>query len=144
MADGSSKPISEVEVGDEVVATDPGTGVSGARPVVSLIRHGGEHTMVDLAFDDGSRVTATDGHPFWDVSTGLFTEAVDLMVGERVLTLEGRSLKIISVRVHGEDLTAYNLEIEGIHTYYAGQTPVLVHNDCGEFYRCATSADKLS
>ena len=25
---------------------------------------------------------------------------------------------------------AYNLEIEGIHTYYAGETPVLVHNSC--------------
>ena len=88
--------------------------------------------MVDLAFEDGSKLTATDGHPFWDVSTGLFTEAVDLMVGELVLTLEGQSLKIISVRVHGEDLTAYNLEIEGIHTYYAGETPVLVHNDCDD------------
>ena len=100
--------------------------------------------MVDLAFDDGSKLTATDGHPFWDVSTGLFTEAVDLMVGELVLTLEGQSLKIISVRVHGEDLTAYNLEIEGIHTYYAGVTPVLVHNDCPPQFRGTNMSDEAS
>lgn len=29
------------------------------------------------------------------------------------------------------DLTVYNLTIDGIHTYYAGTTPTLVHNSCG-------------
>jgi hypothetical protein len=29
-----------------------------------------------------------------------------------------------------ESLTAYNLQISGIHTYYVGVTPVLVHNSC--------------
>jgi hypothetical protein len=74
---------------------------------------------------------ARDGHPFWDVTTGAFTDAIDLQVGELVLTLDGRSLQVTAVRVHAEDLTAYNLEIDGIHTYYAGETPVLVHNSCG-------------
>ena len=87
--------------------------------------------MVDLAFEDGSVVSATDGHPFWVVSTGLFTEAINLEVGELVLALDGRSLQIASVEVYGEDLVAYNLEIGGIHTYYAGETPVLVNNSCG-------------
>ena len=99
--------------------------------MVELIRHGGQHTMVDLSFEDGSVLTATDGHPFWDVSTGLFTDAIDLQVGELVLALDGSSLQVTGVRVYGEDLTAYNLEIAGIHTYYAGATPVLVHNSCG-------------
>lgn len=49
-----------------------------------------------------------------------------------MLALDGSTLEIDSVRVYGEDLTAYNLEIAGIHTYYAGATPVLVHNSCGE------------
>ena len=118
-------------VGDEVVATDPDTGQSGSRPVAELIRHGGQHTMVELAFEDGSVLTATDGHPFWDVSTGLFTDAIDLQAGELVLALDGSTLQVTAVRVYGEDLTAYNLEIAGIHTYYAGETPVLVHNSCG-------------
>ena len=130
MADGSSKPISEVEVGDEVVATDPEAGRTESRPVSALIRHGGEHTMVDVALEDGSLITATDRHPFWDASTGEFTYAIDLEEGELVLALDGSTLRIASVQVHGEDLIAYNLEIEGIHTYYAGETPVLVHNTC--------------
>ena len=88
--------------------------------------------MVDVALEDGSLITATDRHPFWDASTGEFTYAIDLEEGELVLALDGSTLRIASVRVHGEDLVAYNLEIEGIHTYYAGQTPVLVHNTCGD------------
>jgi hypothetical protein len=88
--------------------------------------------MVDLGFADGSVLTTTDGHPFWNASTGEFTDAIDLEAGELVLTLDGQALEIASVQVYGEDLTAYNLEIEGIHTYYAGETPVLVHNSCGD------------
>jgi hypothetical protein len=34
--------------------------------------------------------------------------------------------------VYSADITAYNLQIGNIHTYYAGTTPVLVHNSCGE------------
>jgi hypothetical protein len=87
--------------------------------------------MVDVGLADGTVIEATDGHPFWDVTTGAFTDAIDLQPGELVLTLDGQSLQVTAVRVHAEDLTAYNLEIDGIHTYYAGETPVLVHNSCG-------------
>ena len=38
MADGTTKPIGEVELGDEVLATDPATGQSTARPVRLLLR----------------------------------------------------------------------------------------------------------
>jgi len=128
MADGTSKAISDVEVGDLVLATDPETGESGARAVAALIRHGGEHTMVDLTFDDGSVIESTDEHPFWDVTDQVFTFAVDLEVGDEVLSLNGVELTLLATRVYGEDLVAYNLEISGIHTYYAGETPILVHN----------------
>ena len=29
-----------------------------------------------------------------------------------------------------EPITVYNFEVEGFHTYYVGDTSVLVHNDC--------------
>ncbi|GLU47106.1 hypothetical protein Nans01_14570 [Nocardiopsis ansamitocini] len=37
MADGTFKPIEQVEVGDEVAATDPGTGEQKAKPVLATI-----------------------------------------------------------------------------------------------------------
>jgi Pretoxin HINT domain len=130
MADGKEEPIADVKVGDKVLATDPETGKTAARRVVALIRHSGKHTMVDLTLSDGSKITSTDGHPFWDATTKTFTDAIDLQVGDEVLSDNGRLLTIARENVYVETLTAYNLQIDGIHTYYAGTTPVLVHNSC--------------
>ena len=130
MADGTEKSISKVKIGDKVLATDPETGQTEARPVTALIRHGGRHRMVELTFADGSKITTTDHHSFWNATTRGFTDAIDLRAGEQLLTDTGRTLTIVGGHVHDRSLTAYNLQIDGIHTYYAGSTPVLVHNSC--------------
>ena len=131
MADGKEESIADVKVGDKVLATDPQTGRTEARPVVALIRHSGKHTMVDLTLSDGSKISTTDHHPFWDATTRTFTEAIDLRVGDQVLSDHGRTLTVSAEHIYDRSLTAYNLQIDGIHTYYAGGTPVLVHNSCG-------------
>lgn len=131
IADGKEQPIADIKVGDKVLATDPETGRTEARPVVALIRHSGKHTMVDLTFSDGSRITTTDHHTFWDATIRSFSDAIDLHVGDQVLSEGGRTLTITGEHVFDRTLTAYNLQIDGIHTYYAGATPVLVHNSCG-------------
>ena len=133
MANGKEEPIADVKVGDKVLATDPETGRTEVRPVTALIRHSGKHTMVDLTLDDGSKITTTDHHPFWDATTSTFTNAIDLPLGDRVLSDHGRTLTISTEHVYDRNLTAYNLQIDGIHTYYAGSTPVLVHNSCSGF-----------
>jgi len=130
MAGGKEEPIVNVKVGDKVLATDPETGRTEARPVTALIRHGGKHTMVDITLTDGSTLTATDHHPFWDATTRTFTDAIDLL-GDKVLSSHGETLTIAGEHVYDRTLTAYNLQIDGIHTYYAGTTLVLVHNSCG-------------
>lgn len=63
MANGTKKLIKDVELGDEVMATDPITGETGPRKVVDLIRHGRLHTMVAVELSDGTRIEATDEHP---------------------------------------------------------------------------------
>jgi len=131
MADGKEEPITAVKVGDEVLATDPETGHTDVRPVTALIRHGGKHTMVEITLADGSVLKATDHHPIWDATTRTFTDAISLHVGDRVLSDHGQTLTITGEHVYDQNLTAYNLQIDGIHTYYAGTTPVLVHNSCG-------------
>ena len=138
MADGTKKPISKVKVGDKVKATDPETGETAARPVVAVIRHGGVHRMVDLTLADGTVLHATDGHPIWDATTRRFTKAIHLRPGHQVLAAGDRRTTILATRVHTDNLTAYNLQIADIHTYYAGTTPTLVHNSCGSL------ADRLA
>ena len=72
MADGTTKPISEVEVGDEVLAVDPETGQRGARRVLNLFVH--DDTLVDLGID-GDVVTTTEDHPFWNHTDQAFQRA---------------------------------------------------------------------
>jgi RHS repeat-associated protein len=131
LADGRQIPISKVKPGMKVLASDPATGTTAARRVDAVVVHSGKHTMVDLAFADGSNITATDRHPFWDASTDQFTYAINLHAGEQVHEADGHLLTIAKTRTYTAELTAYNLTIDGIHTYYAGTTPVLVHNSCG-------------
>jgi hypothetical protein len=72
LADGSTKPIEEVELGDRVVATDPEAGESGPQKVVATIVGHGEKNLVEVTVDvDGDAgdavetITATAEHPFW-------------------------------------------------------------------------------
>ncbi|WP_236567814.1 RHS repeat-associated core domain-containing protein [Nocardiopsis sp. FR6] len=51
MADGSTKPIEEVEVGERVLATDPETGEQTARRVLATIVGSGAKTLVEITVD---------------------------------------------------------------------------------------------
>jgi RHS repeat-associated protein len=134
MADGTAKPIWDVKFGDMVMATDPKTGETGPRKVIDLIRHSGHHTMVAVRFADGSTIDATDHHPFWVADTSTWVDAVDLVSGNRIQTANGRQVTVVGLDVRERNLTAYNLSIADLHTYFAGDDAVLVHNaGCDEW-----------
>ncbi|MFD7159036.1 RHS repeat-associated core domain-containing protein [Kribbella sp. NPDC059898] len=131
MADGTKKPISQVEVGDMVLATDPATGEQGPHKVSALIEHPDD--LVDLEVGDAA-VTTTPDHPFWNATDQRFEPAAEFDAGDQVLSADGRRVgigKLSSGRPH--HAAAYNLTVDGLHTYYvlAGETPVLVHNSGG-------------
>ncbi|MFF1681929.1 polymorphic toxin-type HINT domain-containing protein [Streptomyces sp. NPDC058256] len=140
MADGSTKPIEEIELGDEVLATDPETGETRAKTVTAEIKGKGVKHLVEVTVDtDGDRgaatatVTATDGHPFWVPELGKWIDAKDLKPGQWLKTGSGTLVRISAVGHRTESRTVHNLTVADIHTYYvlAGATPVLVHN-CNE------------
>jgi RHS repeat-associated protein len=131
MADGSSKPIRDVKIGDTVLATDPETGETAAEPVTNLIRHAGEHAMVAVTLADGTTINSTAEHPFWETRDQEFTDAEDLKAGDTVLAANGSTVAVARLTPSQADLTAYNLEVADIHTYYAGGATVLTHNACG-------------
>jgi RHS repeat-associated protein len=133
LAGGGSKPISQVRLGDRVLATDPTTDQTGAQPVTAL------HVNQDLALADlqirlGDGHTAvlhtTQNHPFWDDTTHRWTTAADLHPGDRLHTTSGAAT-ITAVHSYLAPQAMYNLTVNHTHTYYvlAGNTPVLVHND---------------
>ncbi|MFJ6943304.1 RHS repeat-associated core domain-containing protein [Streptomyces wuyuanensis] len=140
MADGSRKPIKDVKVGDEVLATDPETDETGPRKVTAVIEGNGEKQVVDIIIDaDGStgtktgKVTATVGHPFWAAELGKWVAAGDLKTGQWIQTSAGTWVQVEGIKHRSQSGRVNNLTVEELHTYYAlaGSTPVLVHN-CGE------------
>ncbi len=136
MADGSTKPIEDVDVDDRVAARDPETGKEGIRPVTSLITGTGEKLLVKITVDadgdgaDDGTVTATDGHPVWVDDERKWLDAGALKTGMQLLTPDGARVAVIAVVAYGAVATVHNLDVDDIDTYYvvAGGTPVLVHN----------------
>ena len=132
LADGTRKPIKDVRIGDEVLATDPETGETGPRPVTALIKGTGDKQLVDITLDTGAShsLTATDGHPFWVPALNRWVEADELTAGQWLRTSSGTWVQITAVTHRTTSTTVYNLTVADFHTYYvlAGATPVLVHN----------------
>ncbi|MEU8609253.1 DNRLRE domain-containing protein [Actinoplanes sp. NPDC048791] len=139
MADGSLKPIEDIDLGDEVLAGDPELGITESRPVTDLITGDGEKQLVEITVDtDGAAgkatgsVIATDGHPFWVDQLGKFVPAAELQTGDLVEDADGKLLEVKATHTWKETRQVHNLTVDGIHTYYVvvGTATVLVHN-CG-------------
>ena len=130
MAEGTTKPILEVVVGDSVLAEDPETGERGEREVTHLWVH--EDTIIDLQIE-GHVVATTADHPFWNATDEEWQRADALESGDLVLTADGTMLTIDGMDWGSErTATAFNLTIHDIHTYFVAvdQAQVLVHNTC--------------
>ncbi|MDT0346324.1 polymorphic toxin-type HINT domain-containing protein [Streptomyces litchfieldiae] len=134
MADGTTKAIEDVEIGDEILATDPETGETGPRTVTAELTNTGHKNLVTLTVTDdhgnSDPLTSTAEHPYWAPETGEWVDAEDLQPGTQLLTSAGAHTRITTVETQAAWASVYNLTIEGVHTYHvqAGQTPVLVHN----------------
>ncbi|MFF0298601.1 polymorphic toxin-type HINT domain-containing protein [Kitasatospora sp. NPDC004614] len=136
LADGTTKAINKLEIGDEVLATDPQTGVTRPEPVTATIVNPDDADFTTLtlqwAHDENYQViTSTAHHPYWDETAQRWTDATDLPVGHRVHIADGTSAVVTATSsYHTEPRTAYNLTVDTLHTYYvlAGTAPVLVHN----------------
>ncbi|MFE0346842.1 polymorphic toxin-type HINT domain-containing protein [Streptomyces griseoluteus] len=133
MANGKTKKIENIKVGDAVLATDPKTGRTVARRVTARIvtDNDKEFNELSIATEDGiEKLTATHEHPFWVPSKRTWVPAGRLSPGMTLLTDEGHTVIIGGNRHFTTRARTYNLTVDGLHTYYvlAGQTPVLVHN----------------
>ncbi|WP_280725351.1 polymorphic toxin-type HINT domain-containing protein [Kitasatospora sp. MAA4] len=135
LADGSTKAISTLAVGDQVASTDPQTGLTLAEPVTQTIVTPDDHAFTDLTLTTHTHtlasLTSTQHHPYWDITTHRWTNAADLHVGDQLLTTDGSTVTVQAARNYETaEQTAYNLTVADLHTYYvlAGVTPVLVHN----------------
>lgn len=134
MADGKTKPIDMIQVGDLVLATDPETGETATEEVTNLILGSGLKELVRVGSDpDGDGVTdwitATDGHPFWVRRRG-WTDADDLKLGDQFVSDKHTTLQVTMLSRSIRVAVVHNITVNRIHTYYVktGDQSVLVHN----------------
>ncbi|WP_231640593.1 polymorphic toxin-type HINT domain-containing protein [Nocardiopsis sp. NRRL B-16309] len=148
MADGSTMPIEEVDVGEKVLATDPETGEQTSRTVLATIIGSGAKDLVQITVDPtterqvsesgdtesgsgdegagvpgpvaaGDVIVATDGHPFWVPELEEWVDAIDLAPGMWLQTSSGTWVQVSAVQAWTQAATVHNLTIQGLHTYYA-------------------------
>ncbi|MEU3894685.1 polymorphic toxin-type HINT domain-containing protein [Streptomyces sp. NPDC045251] len=133
MADGTTKEIEDVDLGDEVLAADPESGERGPREVTRLIVTDDDKQFNELSIVTGNgveKLTATHEHPFWSPSEKRWVQAGRLAAGMTLLDDEGHTVLVTENRPFEQHDRTYNLTVEDLHTYFAlaDETPVLVHN----------------
>ncbi|HEX4816260.1 MAG TPA: polymorphic toxin-type HINT domain-containing protein [Nonomuraea sp.] len=137
MADGSRKPIEDVRIGDEVLATDPTTGRTVAKKVTALINSSGTKYLVEITIrteqpdeTDTQSVIATAHHPFWVPSLQKWVDATYLQPGTWLRTSAGTWIQVADVKRWTAPQQVYNLTVADIHTYHVGveDANILVHN----------------
>ncbi|MEV0353264.1 DddA-like double-stranded DNA deaminase toxin [Nonomuraea sp. NPDC050680] len=142
MADGTRKPIEDVEAGDEVLATDPETGETRAERVTAVMTSKGDKRLVQISIDtDGDEgdkhgsIIATDHHPFWVPALRQWVRADELKPGMWLRTSAGTYVQISAINKWTAVQRVHNMTVEDLHSYYvlAADTSVLVHNSCPSF-----------
>jgi Pretoxin HINT domain len=136
MADGASKLIDQVKVGDTITDAEPGAlpGTLDQHHVVTAVhvtRTDRDYTAVTIDTGHGpATITSTAHHLYWDATTRTWTEADHLHPGDQLQTTNGNAADVAALHNYTATTTTYNLTIDNLHTYYveAGTTPVLVHN----------------
>jgi hypothetical protein len=69
-------------------------------------------------------------HPFWNQTTGTWTQAADLQAGDTLHALDNSNATVVAVHTWTGAADMNDLTIDDTHTYYVltANTPVLVHN----------------
>ena len=80
---------------------------------------------------DGDEIVCTREHPFYVPVRG-WTAACDLRAGDILVRSNGEYVVVEAIEheLLESPITVYNFEVEDFHTYYVGDTSVLVHNKC--------------
>lgn len=129
LADGTRKPIEQIQGGDNVRSYDTVAG----KFTVGIVTHTMTRRAGGYLNIDGLLVTSE--HPIWLVNRQEFVHARDIQVGDILLRDNGRERDVQFIFSVPVEADVYNLTVESDHTYFAGG--VLVHNKLqqgGEVY----------
>ncbi|MDO5561128.1 MAG: polymorphic toxin-type HINT domain-containing protein [Oscillospiraceae bacterium] len=126
-AESGMKRIDEIKAGDKVWAYNIETGETELREVLQVYVK--ETDEILHLYTTGDEIQTTTNHPFYVKDKG-WTAAGDLEEGDEFYTADGQTVTVkgkVTEKLE-EPIKVYNLEVEGLHTYFVGNVQILVHN----------------
>lgn len=121
------KAIEDIKVGDTVPCVDHITGEASEKKVISTSVNK-VNRLVELDID-GEIIKCTETHPFQVKDKG-WVNAVDLKPNDLVYLKDWYTATVKSVNLieFDEPVEVFNFEVEDCHTYFVGNSYILVHN----------------
>jgi hypothetical protein len=104
------------------------------RLVTGTFEHSSGEVLNLFISDEATPIGSTANHPFWSEDRQDFVQAGSLEPGEHLRLADGHTTTLERIEPIAEQLPVYNLEVDGEHVYFVGESGVLVHNN-GETYR---------
>ncbi|MGB2985750.1 MAG: polymorphic toxin-type HINT domain-containing protein, partial [Phycisphaerae bacterium] len=105
--------------------------IAGARDVYATVTKTVEacgRTLVNVRLPEET-ITCTPEHPFWVIGEG-WVNAGALHEGCQLLSADGKGVSVLGAvrECPSRPVRVYNMTVDGEHTYYVGESRVLVHN----------------
>ncbi len=138
-----SKPIEEIQVGDKVLSEDETTGEVAVKTVTeTYVNETDELVHIGV---NGETISATPSHPFYVNKFG-WTLAGSLRAGDVLVLSNGELVTVewVQHEILENPIKVYNFEVQDFHTYFVGESGILVHNGkkCGEGNEYTFNKDK--
>lgn len=113
MADGTSKKVEDLEVGDMVMAFDHETGQEVASPILCVdVEEKAEYTVSDLLFSDGTSIGIAFEHGFFDRTLNQYVyltpENAEEYIGHEFYALGGEGLVLEGVETSRKEVALYS------------------------------------
>ncbi|MBL7696581.1 MAG: hypothetical protein JNK79_00415, partial [Chitinophagaceae bacterium] len=121
--------IENIRTGDFVFAFDFASRSVVSKQVVDIYR-GSTEAWINI-FAGNSVLKATKNHPVWIVNESRWIASRDLAPGMILLLKNNQQRKVDRVEnlELKEPASTFNLSVEGVNNYFAGEEEILVHND---------------
>ena len=125
------KAIDQLRIGDMVQSKNELTGEMQSKPVSNLFLTKGKQLYALTTLNSNGlkeTVEVTDNHPYW--VEGEWIESAKLKPSMVLTDEAGQKVKVLELQELGRTEDTYNIEVADFHTYFVGESKVLVHNEC--------------
>ena len=95
MSDGSTKPIEEIQKGDEIKSYDPSTGENISAYALDLECTGSTNEYKYTIFDDGSEIVTYGNHSLYSKDLGYPKDIEKWQMGDKGINLSGETIEML-------------------------------------------------